>query len=150
MPARKKPSHQDAHLILKLYDLRREPVMRESRKTIAQWSPKSFDDVKAVTEPGHPSNAAWRQVSSYFEMAFGFARHGVLPADFLAENSGEGLLLYAKLEPFLKQFRKEISPTAFRNAEWIVKKSSWAKDRVALFQSRFRAQAEAAAAQRPQ
>src|SRR5262245_43631878 len=148
MPARKKPSHQDANLILKLYELRREPVMRESRKTIAQWSPKTFDEVKAIIETTHPSNAAWRQVSSYFEMAFGLARHGIVPADFLAENTAEGLLLFAKLEPFLKQFRKEVSPTAFRNAEWVVKKSSWAQDRVALYQDRFRAQAQAAAGQK--
>ena len=140
----RKPNHADADLILKLYDLRREAVMRESRLAIVQWSPQNFDDVKAITDFNHPNNAAWRQVSSYFEMAFGLARHGIVPADFLAENNGEGLLLYAKLEPFLKQFRKEVSPTAFRNAEWMVKKSPWAADRVAFFQQRFRAQAAVA------
>jgi hypothetical protein len=142
----RKPSHQDADLILKLYELRREPVMRESRKAIVQWAPKSFDDVKAIIEFNHPSNAAWRQVSSYFEMAFGLARHGIVPADFLAENNGEGLLLYAKIEPFLKQFRKEVSPTAFRNAEWVVKKSEWARDRVDFYQKRVQAQRSAEAA----
>jgi hypothetical protein len=136
----RKPSHHDADLILKLYELRREPVMRESRKAIVQWAPRSFDDVKAIIDFNHPSNAAWRQVSSYFEMAFGFARHGIVPSDFMAENSGEGLLLFAKIEPFLKQFRKEVSPTAFRNAEWLVKKSAWAQERVEFYQKRFQAQ----------
>lgn len=148
MPARKKPSHQDADLILKLYELRREPVMRESRTTMAQWTPKSFEDVKSIIDFNHPSNAAWRQVTGYFEMAFGLARHGIVPADFLAENTSEGLLLFAKIEPFLKQFRKEISPTGFRNSEWIVRKSPWAKDRVAFYQRRFEAR-DAAASQRP-
>jgi len=134
--AKKKPSHQDAHLILELYDLRREPVMRESRRAIAAWLPRSFEDVQAITQATHPSNAAWRQVSSYFEMAYGFARHGILPADFLAENAGEGLFLYAKIEPHLKAFRKTLSPTAFRNSEWLVKKSPVAQQRMKLFRKR--------------
>ena len=137
--AKNKPSHADAELILKLYDLRREAVMRESRKTITSWTPRSFADVLAITKLEDPRNAAWRQVSSYYEMAFGFARHGIVPADFLAENATEGLLLYAKIEPHLKAFRKEISPTAFRNAEWIVKKSASAQERMKLLKKRIAA-----------
>jgi hypothetical protein len=134
--SKKKPSHADAELILKLYDLRREPVMRESRKTIAAWLPRNLEDVLAITKLDDPRNAAWRQVSSYFEMAFGFARNGIVPPDFLAENTGEGLLLFAKLEPHLKGFRKQVSPLAFRNAEWLVKKSPEARTRLKLMRKR--------------
>ncbi len=134
--SKKKPSHADAELILRLYDLRREAVMRESRKTITGWFPKDFEDVLAITKPDDPKNAAWRQVSSYFEMAFGFARHGIVPADFLAENTGEGLFLYAKIEPHLRAFRKQLSPTAFRNSEWLVRKSPVAQERMKLFKQR--------------
>ena len=137
--SKKKPSHADAELILSLYDLRRETVMRESRKTIASWVPRGYEDLQALIKPTHPSNAAWRQVSSYYEMAFGFARHGIVPADFLAENTGEGLLLYAKIEPHLKAFRKQVSPTAFRNAEWLVKKSPAAQERMKLLKKRLAA-----------
>jgi hypothetical protein len=136
---KKRPNHDDAQLILKLYDLRREPVMRESRQTIARWMPASFEDVVALTKLDDPRNAAFRQVSSYFEMAYGFARHGIVPAEFLAQNAGEGLLLYAKLEPHLRVFRKEVSPTAFQNTEWLVKKSPYARERVKLHQKRLAA-----------
>jgi hypothetical protein len=134
--SKKKPSHADAEIVLRLYDLRREAVMRESRKTMASWLPRSLEDVLAVIKADDPKNAAWRQVTSYYEMAFGFARHGIVPADFLVENTGEGLFLYAKIEPHLKAFRRTISPTAFRNAEWIVKKSSVARERMRLFKKR--------------
>ena len=137
---KKKPDHRDAELILKLYDLRREPVMRQSRASIVQWSPQSYEDVIAVTQPSHPLNVAWRQVSSYYEMAFGFARHGIVPADFLAENAGEGLLLFAKVELHLERFREEISPTAFRNAEWVARKSEVGRQRLKLFRKRVAAQ----------
>lgn len=130
------PDHHDAELVLKLYDLRREPVMRQSRDAIAKFLPRSFDDVLALTKPDHPQNAAWRQVTSYFEMAFSFARHGIANPDFLAENNGEGLLLFAKVKPWLAQLRETVSPVAFQNAEWLVANSDSAAQRLRLFEAR--------------
>jgi len=132
----KAPDHHDADLVLKLYDLRREAVMRQSRDAIATWLPRSFDDVLALTKPDNPKNAAWRQVTSYFEMAFSFARHGIANPDFLAENNGEGLYLFAKVAPYLEQYRKQISPVAFMNAEWLVQNSDAAKQRLDMFSKR--------------
>ena len=131
-----KPTHADAELMLRLYDLRREAVMRESRLTMLRWMPESLEDLRAISSFEHPDNAAWRQVSSFFEYAYGFARHGIVPADFLAEYNGEGLLLYAKVEPFLEAFRAETSATAFRNAEWLVANSASASERLELFRKR--------------
>lgn len=130
------PDHHDAELCLKLYDLRREPVMRASRDAIAKFLPRSFEDLLALTKPDHPQNAAWRQVSSYFEMAYSFARHGVAHADLLAENNAEGLLLFAKVKPYLQKLREATSPTAFLNAEWLADHSASAKQRVAIFEKR--------------
>jgi len=144
--AKKKPDHRDAELILKLYDLRREEVMRASRNAIVQWMPRSFEDVAAITQASHPHNAAWRQVSTYWEMAYGFARHGILHADLLAENGVEGLILYAKLEPHLPRLRKEISPTILQNAEWMARKCPTAKKRLELVKKRIAAAMAAAKA----
>jgi hypothetical protein len=130
------PDHHDAELVLKLYDLRREPVMRQSRDAIAKFLPRTVEDVLALTKPDHPQNAAWRQVTSYFEMAFSFARHGVANPDFLAENNGEGLYLYAKVQPWLPQLREMVSPVAFQNAEWMVANSDSAKQRFEMFKKR--------------
>ncbi|MCC7014193.1 MAG: hypothetical protein IT454_16665 [Planctomycetes bacterium] len=142
---KKTPDHHDAELALKLYDLRRESVMRQSRDAIAKFTPRSYEEFIEITKPEHPHNAAWRQVSSYFEMAFGFARHGIVNPDFLAENCGEGFLLFAKVAPHLERFRKEAgAPNAFRNAEWMVANSASAKQRFELFTARFAKQAAAA------
>jgi hypothetical protein len=90
---REAPDHHDADLVLKLYDLRREAVMRQSRDAMARFVPRSYEDLLAVTKPDHPQNAAWRQVSSYFEMAYGFARHGVVN-ERLQGGVGHGLFLH--------------------------------------------------------
>ena len=143
--AKQNPTCQDAELILKLYDLRREAVMRESRNAInGKFSPQTYEDLLAITKPEHPLNAAFRQTSSYWEMVYGMARHGIVHADYLVENNGEGLFLYSKVQPYLERFRKEnSSSTAFQNAEWISTKCAEGKRRFASIQARVVRMAEA-------
>ena len=121
------PDHHDADLVIKLYDLRRETVMRHSRQTLNAWVPRNWEDLVAVLQPSHPMNAAWRQVSSYWEMVYGIARHGIVPADFLVENNGEGLFLFARQEPYVEKIRQAGFPRAFRNAEWVATNSDTGK-----------------------
>ena len=116
------PDHHDAELLIQVYDLRREAVMRESRRAVLrEFWPKTWDDVQAILKPEHPQNAAYRQTATYWEMVYSIARHGIVHAGFWLENNGEGLFLFAKVEPFLEQIRAAGQPTAFRNAEWVAK-----------------------------
>ena len=130
------PDHHDAELVLRLYELRREALLRDSRTAMNAWMPKSFDDVIALTKPDHPHNAAFRQVTGYWEMAFGMARHGVIHPDFLMENSGEGLFFFARMEPFVAQLREITSPRAYMNAEWVSKETETGRALMTTFRAR--------------
>lgn len=136
--AEPRPTMQDAELAIKLYDLRREAVMRESRTAInGKFWPKTFEDVAAVvSRPEDPLNAPFRQVSSYWEMVYGMARHGITHADYLMENNAEGMFLFAKLRPHLERFRKEYSPLAFQNAEWVATQTTEGRRRFEFFSAR--------------
>ena len=125
------PDHHDAEIVLRVYELRTEAVMRESRAAINKdfW-PRSWEEVQAVMKGDHPLNAPFRQTSSYWEMVYGFARHGIVNADFLLESNGEGLLLFARIKPFLQQYRAATNPHAFRNAEWIATQSEVGRERM--------------------
>lgn len=115
------PDHHDAELVIKLYELRREPVMRDSRSAInTQYLPKNESEALAVVKTDHPLNAAFRQTGTYWEMAYGMVKHGVLHGDFMMESCGEGLFLLARVEPYLEAIRKNSNPFLFLNAEWIV------------------------------
>ena len=116
------PDHHDAELAFRAYELRRESVMRDSRNAINRdfW-PKSFADVQAVTKADHPLNAAWRQTTTYWEMVYGTIKHGIVNADYFMESSGEGMFLFARVAPYLEELRREVSPLAFHNAEWVAK-----------------------------
>jgi hypothetical protein len=119
------PDHHDADLVLKLYDLRREPVMRESRNAINdKFWPRNAEEALAVAAKDHPLNAAFRQTVGYWEMVYGMARHGIIHPDFLVENNVEGLFLFARVEPYLAAFRQAGSPRSFRNAEWVAANSA--------------------------
>jgi len=116
------PDHHDAELLLKVYDLRRESVMRESRRAILrEFWPNAWADVDAVLKAEHPLNAAYRQTGTYWEMVYSMARHGIVSPAFWLENNGEGLFLFAKIESFLGKIREAGQATAFRNAEWVAK-----------------------------
>lgn len=118
--SKEKADYHDADLVLRLYEMRREPVMRESRAAInGQFWPKSWEDVQAITKSDHPLNPAFRQTSSYWEMVFSMARHGIVNADYLAENTVEGFFLWSKMAPYVERYRKDISTLGFRNVEWM-------------------------------
>ena len=119
-----KPDYHDADLVLRVYEMRREAKTRENRDAINfQFWPKSYDDVKELRNFDHPLNGAWRQLSSYWEMVFGMARNGVVNADYLTQNNGEGLFFFAKIAPYLDQIRADGSPMAFQNVEWASKET---------------------------
>ncbi|QDV10121.1 hypothetical protein Poly30_56830 [Planctomycetes bacterium Poly30] len=132
------PGPEDAQVVLKLYELRREEVMRASRDTLIRWTPKSYADLAAITQFDHEHNAAFRQVSSYFEMAYGLARRGAAHPELVVEWCGEGILLFAKIHPYLAEFREKASPTAFRNAEWVTENTEAGAARLKMFLDRFK------------
>src|SRR5579875_3587531 len=97
----------DAELILKLYELRTEATMRESRMILAGLNPQSFDEVSAIVRgSGTRENAAWRQVISYWEMAAALVLHGTLDPDLFLDTNGENFFYYAKMTPFFEEFSK--------------------------------------------
>lgn len=139
------PDHRDAELVLRLYDLRREATLRESRRILAaDFWPATADEAVAPLKPDHPFNTAFRQVTSYWEMAYAMARHGIINPDYLVESAGEGVYIFSKFAPWLTELRAASSHRAFFNTEWITQHCDTGKE---LFE-RFRKRVEMAVAAR--
>lgn len=118
--SKSQPDADDVQIVFRAYELRREGVLRASRAAInSQFWPKRYEDVAAVQAGDHPLNAPFRQVGTYWEMVYGIVKHGIVHAGYFLETNGEGLYFFAKIAPFLERFRSEVSPQAFRNAEWV-------------------------------
>ena len=132
----RQPQPSDADLILKLYDLRRETVMRQARAWMGGFLPKSFDELKKVLAPDHPQNAFYRQVTSYWEMVGSFVNRCVLPPDMYADSCGEALFVYARLEPYLKELRASYSPTSMLQTERCIADHASIRDRWNIIRER--------------
>ncbi|MBM4187319.1 MAG: hypothetical protein FJ206_08415 [Gemmatimonadetes bacterium] len=133
------PDHHDAELVLKAYELRRDSVLRDARKVITMdWWPKSLDDLKSIASWEHPQNAAFRQVTSYWELIYGMARHGIVHAEYMADSAGgEAFIVLAKLHPWLAQFRSETAgPRFLRNAEWMATETATGRELFSRLQAR--------------
>jgi hypothetical protein len=114
------PDHHDAELVLRVYELRRDPVMRESRRALLyEFWPQDADEAAALVRSDHPLNAAYRQVTTYWEMVYGMVRHGIVHAEYFLETNAEGMFVFAKLAPHLERLRAEHTPLVLRNAEWV-------------------------------
>jgi hypothetical protein len=126
-------SHEDAQLILKLYELRREEKMRAGRDWFARdFFPRSVDDIKAVWfDPASPHNAHFRMVTSYWDMAASFVVHGALHARLFLESGSEMILVWAMLEDFIPQLRKDAGlPNYLENIERVIESEPWAMERL--------------------
>lgn len=130
-------THADAELILKLYDLRREPVCREARKFFAGWNPTSETEIQQVTGDGkRQDNAYFRQAVTFWEMAFSIANSGAVDAELFAKNCGEGILFCLKCQHLRKKFPNS-NFRAMAEAEAFIAKSPIAQQKAEMFKARF-------------
>jgi hypothetical protein len=131
-------THADAELILKLYDLRREAVMREARNYVFQLTLHSIDDLMSVANAqGQKENAYFRQVYGYWDMVAALVGHGTLNALLVYDTCHEMYFVYAKIQPFLKEFRQKMGmPEFLVSLEKFVEGSAEGRERVVRLQER--------------
>jgi hypothetical protein len=120
----------DAEIILKLYELRTEAVMREARAWMSgEFWPVTVEEYFAVSEnPAHPHNPHLRQVLSYWEMAAAMVLHGAVSAELFVDCNGEGFYLLAKFAPILDAVRQK-NPGFLSKTSELVNRFSGASQR---------------------
>jgi hypothetical protein len=129
-------SAQAASVLLKLYELRTEPALRQARAWFAyEFHPMTARDVLATwLGPGHTS-APYRMVTSYWDMAASLVIQGAIPADMFNEANTEHVALFAKLRPFLAEVRAATGyPDYLSNLERVVGMLAEPEARIAIFE----------------
>jgi hypothetical protein len=128
MPTPEVATYEDAQLVLKLYELRREEKLRAARDWFGtKFFPQTAEDVIALTGT---ENAYYRMVTTYWDMAASFVVRGILNADLFMDSGGEMVFVWAKLGEFVPQLRQNLGPNLLRNVEHIIESSPRAKERV--------------------
>jgi hypothetical protein len=133
--------YESATLLIRLYELRREDKMREARNWyVMSFNPDSIDQVMQAL--GGPNGAQFRMVTSYWDMASSFVLNGAIDEKMFAEANGEHVIVFAKMEPFITEYRAKMgNPAYLKSLETLVMKTPGAKERLAGFRERFRSMA---------
>ena len=100
----------DAEIILKLYELRTETLMRQARAWMTgEFWPNTAEEFFAVAlNPADPHNAFFRQVTTYWEMGAAMVLHGAVSAELFVDCNGEGFFLLAKFAHILAPIREKM------------------------------------------
>jgi hypothetical protein len=144
-----RPTSHDAELILKLYDLRREPVMREARAFYGSLPPTEESFLNVVANPTSKESSYVRQVVGYWEMAAALVNHGTLNRSLAFDTLQEMYFVYAKVKPFLPLLREKTnSPDFLSNMEKLAEGTPESRERVVGVQARLAARFAGAARQK--
>ncbi len=110
---------EEANLLLRLYELRREPRLRQARDWFfASFDAKTPEEAMQKFPPGSEANTNMRMVISYWEMAAGLANRGLIDDELFFENAGEGFFVYDRIRELIPGMRAALkNPHAYAQLE---------------------------------
>jgi hypothetical protein len=124
-------SKQDeAGLILKLYELRRDETMRKAREWyFREFHPQSMADFNAALFGDHSGHL--RMVVTYWEMAAALVNNGAISLEMFSDSNGEHIGVFAKIEPLLGEIRATYGPNYAVSFEKLIDATPDGRKRVA-------------------
>jgi hypothetical protein len=129
--------HEDGALILKLYELRREPTMRKARDWyFAEFFPETMADYNAAVFGEHSGHL--RMVTSYWDMAAALVNHGAIDLDLFNAANGEHIGVFAKIEHLIGDVRGAYGAQYLVNLEKLIDDTKDGRERVAATRERMR------------
>jgi hypothetical protein len=149
------PTHEQAQLQLKFYDLRREARLRQARDWFSKnYFADNFDEAMKIAPMGTEAGTSYMMVVSYWDQACAYLNHGLLNEDLFFETSGEFFFVWERVKPAIKEGRKRFSNPLFlahlekaatRFETWIEGRAPGHVTAMREFMKQMRAQAQKAA-----
>ncbi len=132
---------ESAQLILQLFELRRESVMRQARAWFGrEFNPTTFEEFSRLSTG--KNNAWFRMVVSYWDMAASLVTFGAIDPEMFCASNGEIIVVFAKVEPFLAELRQQRkAPEFLQHAEKVVHMFPGAAERLPQIREQFLAMA---------
>ena len=104
------PTHEQGQLHLRVYDLRREPRLRQARDWFQQnYRAQTFEEAMRIAAPGTENGNFVGMVIGYWEQACALLKYGLLHEDLFFETSGEFFGVWELLKPVVPQFREKFA-----------------------------------------
>lgn len=133
----RKPTHADAELLLRLYEIRRDPELRRARKWfLTEFQPGSWADIKARYLSHSDEDRWFRMTISYWEMVGTLVNREVLHPELFFDHTGEDLVTWERCKPWIEESRRDIRPTYLYQLERMVEAHQMFRQRtIAIFRA---------------
>jgi hypothetical protein len=117
-------THEQVNLMLRLYDIRREPRLREAREWfLTHFNATNGEEMMKLVPPGSQENAFMRMVISYWEMVAGIVNRGLIDEDLFFESTGEQWAVWERMKPIMPVWRQMFkNPHIFEQTEEHIKR----------------------------
>ena len=117
----RKPTHADAELLLHLYEIRREPELRQARAWfLTAFQPAGWAEIKSRWLSHAEEDRRVRMTVSYWEMVGTLVNRGVLHADLFFDHTGEDVVTWDRCTSWIADARADIRPTYLHQFERLV------------------------------
>lgn len=115
-----KATVQDAELILRIYELRREETLRAARSWFSKFECSTIEELHKKHPSGSKEDAYFRMVLSYWDMVGALVRHKTVNEDLFFETNREYLGVWRRAQPIIEQLRESRNnPALYSNLEHI-------------------------------
>ena len=107
-------THAQGELQLKLYDLRREPRLRQAREWyFKNYFANTLDEALALAPMGSDGGTSFMMVVTYWDQACAYLNYGLLHEDLFFETSPESFTVWERVKPSVKEGRERFSSPVF-------------------------------------
>lgn len=112
-------TYDDANLLLRLYELRREEKLRRARAWfVSSFRVSTMEELGEHCPPGSEQSTSMRMVVSYWDMVASFITAGVLNEELFFQSNRELLLVWENVRPLIAELREQRKdPTVWANLE---------------------------------
>jgi hypothetical protein len=112
-------TYDEVHLMLKLYEMRREPRLREARSWfLDHFHPASPEDMIQKYPQGGEENTFIRMVISYWDMVASIVNRGLINDELFFESNGEIWVVWDRMRHVVPTWRSAFkNPQLFANIE---------------------------------
>src|SRR5687768_11088103 len=127
-----RPTHEQAQLHLQVYDLRREPRLRQARDWFQQsYYAETLEEAMRIAPMGTEKGTHVGMVMGYWEQACALLNYGLLHEDLFFETSGEFFGVWEALKPVVPEFRERfVEKNMLANLEKAAQRyEAWAERR---------------------
>ena len=117
----RKPTHADAQLLLHLYEIRRDPELRQARAWfLTEFKPSGWAEIKSRYLTHADEDRHFRMTVSYWEMVGTLVNRGLLHPELFFDHTGEDIVTWDRCKPWIADARADLRPTYLHQFEAMV------------------------------